>query len=664
MQLVISGLDVGKYIQPSGFSESSEKVYDTAHQFTTADGVEVKRCRGVRKSYNISLDQVPMNVKNMLRSRSRYGYISCTVGENTDQFMLDSFSAQVIIQNDTLDLWTVSFTLSAKTVMGPFANEKGFYSVICEGREYKMETGEIVGDITITNNSGGLPKSGICASQMSFSLDVSVYGGSLPGVSSSAECKIGNFSAPTYYVTGRQLEGSVYTITGTDRTIFLDMPFNYTSCQWEAEHSKDNTVATSYVVQCIASQAGFNGFNYGNIPEIIPRLPYADLATSCRSILTSLSEVACGMWYCGQGDSLQFFGYGDQSAVYTSFPNESADLQKGISVGPMAGVVMINDSTDSGDSEQFTSGYVEDSFRAIKIVSKYATASACSMLLKRIEDVEYTAFTLPHCYCYTFYPIGTQVVMNEYDLEVYLATNIVIYLSPTGSYASFSGDASSEFEWDFSGHLTQQVKDRIAENTKYHGVSISKKEGLVCEGVGSKITMVDGRITFSFNDTKSNSEDTSSSQSTSRAVMYADGTRRYMRAGETEDTSSSQPTPVAVLHENGMHEYINADLEADASDVSTEDEAPANCISAISIDNETSTESNVVKLVSVRSSNTNSEDTSEDKANEKGNSDDALINVVTEPGKKVTLFSFYSSTNSDATDETATDNNGGDKNGD
>lgn len=636
MQLVISGLDVGKYIQPSGFSESSEKVYDTAHQFTTADGVEIKRCRGVRKSYNISLDQVPMNVKNMLRSRSRYGYISCTVGENTDQFMLDSFSAQVIIQNDTLDLWTVSFTLSAKTVTGPFANEKGFYSVTCEGREYKMETGEIVGDITITNNSGGLPKSGICASQMSFSLDVSVYGGSLPGVSSSAECKIGNFSAPTYYVTGRQLEGSVYTITGTDRTIFLDMPFNYTSCQWEAERSKDNTVATSYVVQCIASQAGFKGFNYGNIPEIIPRLPYADLATSCRSILTSLSEIACGVWYCGQSDSLQFFGYGDQSAVYTSFPNESADLQKGISVGPMAGVVMINDSTDSGDSEQFTSGYVEDSFRAIKIVSKYATASACSMLLKRIEDVEYTAFTLPHCYCYTFYPIGTQVVMNEYDLEVYLATNIVIYLSPTGSYASFSGDASSEFEWDFSGHLTQQVKDRIAENTKYHGVSISKKEGLVCEGVGSKITMVDGRITFSFNDTKSNSEDTSSSQSTSRAVMYADGTKRYVHEGE----------------------------KLDNSDASTEDESPANCISAISIANETSTGPNAVKLVSVRSSNANSEDASGGKANEKGNSDDALINVVTEPGKKVTLFSFYSSTNSDATDETAADNNEGDKNGD
>lgn len=496
MQLVISGLDVGKYIQPSGFSESSEKVYDTAHQFTTSEGVEIKRCRGVRKSYSISLDQVPMNVKNMLRSRSQYGYISCTVGETTDQFMLDSFSSQVIIQNDTLDLWTVSFTLAAKTVTGPFADEKGFYSVTCEGRECKMETGEIIGDITITNNSGGLPKSGICASQMSFSLDVSIYGGSLPGVSSSAECKIGNFTAPTYYVTGRNLNGSVYTITGTDRTIFLDMPFNYTSCQWEAERSKDNTVSTAYVVQCIASQAGFKGFNYGNIPEIIPTLPYADLAASCRSILTSLSAIAYGVWYCSQSDSLQFFGYGDQSAVYTPFPNESTDLQKGISVGPMAGVIMINDSTDSGDSEQFTAGYVEDSFRAVKIVSKYATASSCSMLLNRIKDIEYTAFTLQHCYCYSFYPIGTQVVMNEYDTEVYLATNVTIYLSPTGSYASFAGDTSSEFEWDFSGQLTQQVKNRIAENTKYHGVSLSKKEGFVCEGVGCKVTMADGRITF------------------------------------------------------------------------------------------------------------------------------------------------------------------------
>lgn len=247
MNIVISGLNVGEYVSQSGVSESSDKVYDTAHQFTASDGVEIKRCRGVRKIYNISLDNVPLNVKNMLRSRSSYGYISCTVGNVEDRFIMDSFSAQVIIQNEALNLWSVSFSLSAKTITGSSADDKGFYSVNCEGREYTMESGEIYGDIQITNNSGGLPKSGICASQMTFSLDLSLYYGLVPGFSPSAPCTIGGFSAPTYYITGRKLDGFIYTITATDRTIFLDLPFDYTSCQWDAERSKDNTVPTSYV---------------------------------------------------------------------------------------------------------------------------------------------------------------------------------------------------------------------------------------------------------------------------------------------------------------------------------------------------------------------------------------------------------------------------------
>ena len=81
MQLIISGLDVSEYIQQSGFSESYEKVYDTNNAFTAADGTEIKRLSGVRKKFNVTLGNVPVNVKNMLRSRSRYGYISCTVGE-------------------------------------------------------------------------------------------------------------------------------------------------------------------------------------------------------------------------------------------------------------------------------------------------------------------------------------------------------------------------------------------------------------------------------------------------------------------------------------------------------------------------------------------------------------------------------------------------------
>ena len=511
MNLVISNLAVGEYVGQSGVSENYEKVYDSNHQFTTSEGVEIKRCRGVRKVYNISLDNVPLNVKNMLRSRSRYGYISCTVDNVTDMFIMDSFSAQVIIQNGMLDLWTVSFTLSAKTITGPSADNKGFYSVNCEGREYTMESGELYGDIQITNNAGGLPKSGICASQMTFSLDISLYGGSVPGFSPSAPCTVGGFSAPTYYITGRRLDGFIYTITATDRTIFLDLPFDYTSCLWEAERSKDNTVSSFYVVQCIASQVGFSGFNCGDISEIIPRIPYADLATTCRSILTSLSEIACGMWYCSSSNSLQFFCFGsvgDDMYSRHIAKSDCTDLQRGLVTGPINGVLMINESTDSGDSERFESGNIAESFNKIKVVSKYATPSTCGALFHRAKDAQYTAFTIQHCYCYSYISIGTRIILDDNDFECFMATNVNIFLSPTGSYASISGDADSEIEWDFSGLLTQKVNQRIAENLKYHGVSISKKEGLVCDGVGSKITMADSKVTFIIKDSDETGDET------------------------------------------------------------------------------------------------------------------------------------------------------------
>lgn len=500
MTLIISGLDVGMYIQASGLSENYEKVYDTSNQFTTANGQEIRRCRGVGKKYSVTLSHVPLNVKNMLRSRSRYGYISCTVDSDTDYFMMDNFGAQVVIQNQELNLWTVSFSLTSKALItGDFGEDTGIYSVTCEGMTYSMKDNQIVGDIKLTQNIGGLPKSGICASQLTFSIDLTPYGGYVPYISPSAECTIGNFIAPKFYVTGRSLDdgGKALTITATDRTIFLDLPFDYTSVSfWQ---DKDKNVPTVVAIQEIASQAGFKAVMSNNISDILPKMPYADLAASCRSILTSIAEIACGTWYCSEDNWLCFLEYGGESSSWCYFTeDERTDVITGLTSGPIAGVIMLNDNTDSGDTERYTSGYVEDSLRAIKISSKYATASACGRLYERVKDTEYTAFTISRCFCWYYIRVGALVYPDgDYEgAKPYLATNINIFLSPTGPYASISGDAPSDMEWDFSGSLTQQVNKRIAENTKYHGVSISKKEGLVCEGVGSKITMADGKISF------------------------------------------------------------------------------------------------------------------------------------------------------------------------
>ena len=496
MQLIIGGVDVSAYIQQSGISESYEKVYDTSNQFTAADGTEIKRCLGVRKSYSISLDKVPLKTKNMLRSRSRYGYIICTVGEDASQYLLNDFSAQVIIQYEELNLWSVKFTLKSKDIDSSSSGSTGIYSVTCGGTKVSMENNQIIGDIRITNNSGGFPSSGVVASQLTFTIDIDKFGGVIY-FDPSASCTIGGFDAPTYYVTGRSLSGNSYTITATDRTIFLDLPFNYTTL--EEHKDSDGNVSISEVVNEIARQAGFTSGSAGSASSVLDKIPYADLATSCRSILDAISQIACGVWYCTVGNALNFYAFG--SFVASFYPSESkrTDVMRGLTKGPICGVLMINNSTSTDASEEFSEGSTGSTYNAIKIVSKYATAGRCRALYDRVKDAKYTSFSVARAECSYFLPVGTQ--FQEDAEETYIATNINMSLSYTGAYASVGADNSSETEWDFNGSLTRQVNAQIEAGRKYHGVSINSKNGFTCEGTAGKITMADGTETYYSNST-------------------------------------------------------------------------------------------------------------------------------------------------------------------
>lgn len=494
MQLIVGGANVGAYIQQSGISESYEKVYDTSNQFTAADGTEIKRCIGVRKSYSVSLDKVPVNVKNMLRSRSRYGYISCIVGAETAHFLVTDFSAQVIIQYGDLNLWTVKFTLKAQNIDTAGSGASGAYSVTCGGTKISMEKNQILGDIKITNNTGGFPASGVVASQLSFTIDLDKFGGEVLYFDPSASCVVGGFDAPTYYVTGRSLSGNSYTITATDRTVFLDLPFNYTTLNQLKD--SDGNVAISDVISEIARQTGFTSGSPGTASTVLDKIPYADLATTCRSILDAVSQIACGVWYCTTDNALNFYAFGSYVASVHPSESQRTDIMKGLKKGPICGVLMINNSTSTDTSEEFTEGSIGGTYHAIKITSKYATAARCRALYDRVYGAEYQAFTVSKMMCSTYLSAGTEFYVD--DKEKYIATNINISLSYTGAYASLGADVSSETEWDFNGALTRKVNAQIAEGRKYHGVSVSQKNGFACEGAGGKITMSDGTMAFWF----------------------------------------------------------------------------------------------------------------------------------------------------------------------
>ena len=61
MQISIDNVSVSEYIQ--SYSETIEKVYDTANSFIASDGTEYKKCKGTRKKISISLGNVPVKVK-------------------------------------------------------------------------------------------------------------------------------------------------------------------------------------------------------------------------------------------------------------------------------------------------------------------------------------------------------------------------------------------------------------------------------------------------------------------------------------------------------------------------------------------------------------------------------------------------------------------------
>lgn len=448
MILVIGKVDVGKYIQQSGISESYSKVYDIANQFTAADGTEIKRCLGAQKSYDISLGNVPVNVKNQLRSRSRYGYIECTVGEETASYMINNFSADIVVKYGDSELWSVRFTLSAKDLIPGSSSQTGIYAVKCDGISFSMAKNEFIGDIKISNNTGGLPVSGIAASQLSFSLDLEKMGVVIE-FDPAGECNVIGMSTPTYYITGRNISGNEYNITATDRTIFLDLPFDYTTL--EQFKDDDNNVPVSNVIGEIARKAGFKSSGSGAITSVIDKIPVADLATSCRSILDMLSQIACGVWYCDASDSLQFVQFGSSNSMFSPSDYERTDIMNGMKKGPISGVLMVNNSTNTDTSEIFSEGSTSSTFHAIKITSKYATAERCRAVYDGVKNHTYKAFSVSKCECSYYLPVCTS--FSDEHGNSYLATNITINLSRTGGYASIGADMYSETEWDFNGAL-------------------------------------------------------------------------------------------------------------------------------------------------------------------------------------------------------------------
>lgn len=489
MQITIDKIAVSEYVQ--SYSETIEKVYDTANSFIASDGTEHKKCKGSRKKISLSLGNVPVKVKNLLKVKSSLSQVTANIAGNSFACTLDDFSAVSIIQAGELDLWTVGLTISPVDISSKGADTVCDFSVTHLATEYSLANGYLSDDIRISVNAGGAPTSGICAAQLTFKINTAKVG-FRPYIDACGVCTVNGVNAPKFYVSGRSFENNTYTVTATDRTLFLDAPFDYTTLT--SLVTSDKTVATSSVVSEIARQCGFKS---GSTGSLLDRMPIADLTSTCRSILDSISAIECGVFVCTIDESLNFIKFGSYASTLKLAPDKHTDVSVGADIGPIAGVQLTNNSTSTDSAEVYSQGSVGDSLQSILITSKYSTEQRAAALYQSVKGKTFTAFAIDHAIVSDYIPLCTQVQFTDSE-DTFIAGEATTILSATGIYAALGASVNVETVWDFDGALTRKVNAQIAEGRKYHGVSVSQKDGFVCEGAGGKITMTDGTMAFWF----------------------------------------------------------------------------------------------------------------------------------------------------------------------
>nr|DAT70049.1 MAG TPA: hypothetical protein [Caudoviricetes sp.] len=487
MQITIDKIAVSEYVQ--SYSETIEKVYDTANSFIASDGTEHKKCKGSRKKISLSLGNVPVRVKNLLKVKSSLPQVIADIAGNSVACTLDDFSAVSIIQAGELDLWTVGLTISPTDISSEGADTVCDFSVTHLAAEYSLANGYLSDDIRISVNAGGAPTSGVCAAQLTFKINTAKVG-FRPYIDACGVCTVKGVNAPKFYVSGRSFENNTYTVTATDRTLFLDAPFDYTALTDIV--TSDKTVATASIVSEIARQCGFKSSSTGSLLDC---MPIADLTSTCRNILDSISAIECGIFICTIDEDLNFIKFGSYASTLMLAPDKHTDVRVGADIGPIAGVQLTNNSTSTDSADVYSQGRVGDSLQSILITSKYSTEQRASDLYEAIKGKIFTAFTIDHSIVSDYVPLCTQVQFTDSE-DTFIAGEATTILSTTGIYATFSASVNVETVWDYDGALTRQVNAQIAAGRKYHGVSITTKDGFVCEGTAGKITMSDGTVVF------------------------------------------------------------------------------------------------------------------------------------------------------------------------
>lgn len=341
---------------------------------------------------------------------------------------------------------------------------------------------EDITSLTISKNVGSLPIDGIAKSELTVTF---AYEGDF-GASAAAPVRIyidEELEYQKFYIYTRKIRNGIISLSCVDKMMVTAQPFDITKVTVDSE----GMVFVSNIVMQIGSQCGFA--SVGSYPDVLQKMKYDELVgASCDDILTMLSQIFCGVWYCeteNDEETLQFNTFGMNTEIVVLDDTVYSEIITGAVKGPISRIVASN-STDI-----FDTGGTSDFEKTLKLSGKLFTEQVAKSLLGIISGAKYTAFEVEKTDARTDAHICCGVVAGELT---FTACRITVSISVGGIFTGFSAPDLCEPEWDYTGALNRKLKNKVDYNTPSAGTYFTRSDGIKIEGDYAIITAANGKM--------------------------------------------------------------------------------------------------------------------------------------------------------------------------
>lgn len=308
----------------------------------------------------------------------------------------------------------------------------------------------------ISFSADGYGTEGVCAQQLTFSVPASQYASAAQGWQYGATVKIMHGSSddlPTFYLSGRAVDGNTIRLTCYDATMFLDVYPDLTDV--EDKETIPITPTLASIIR-VASEnhltpiwGDFIGNNFTNIE--VEKLKDKKV----RQILTELSKASCGYFAMHGELALEFHQFGETPSGTAGTLTECKQIYYGFK--KTARAVRVSNGSD-------VYGSISDAYSTMKIETIYASESLASSLKASLGS--YTGWSCEKARI-NFYPRNGSAV--SFGDEKLIVNNLKMKLCPDGRYVSIGRNCVSESEYctRTERELDERIKlDTVNGNTK------------------------------------------------------------------------------------------------------------------------------------------------------------------------------------------------------